>query len=223
MSGGRVCFRGGPVVADTTALQRHAASVQELPVGPPASLVAAGGVLVVLELPVVGLLSRLVGIGLVLVGVLRLAGLATAPAAQRRLRTAAVVAVLVALLQVLGTIAALLLADGAETAATAAAVSAPGWVGWSSLVRMALGVTGTLLLAVGMAHELHHRDHGEAEDAWWHVVIAVVVFHAPIVVAVVIAHVVGRPEGVQGTEAWLLFVAALVPYGLIARAGHHSR
>jgi hypothetical protein len=189
-------------------------------VGRPSYLVAAGGVLVVLELPVVGLLSRLVGIGMVLVGVLQLAALAADPVAQRRLRVATGIAVLVALLHVVVTIAALLLLDLGTAAAPT--TSMPGWMGWASLAHMALGVAGTLLLVAGMARELHHRGHEEAEDAWWHVAIAVVAIQAPIVVAAALTQVVGRPDGVHGTAALLLFAAAIVPYGLLARAGHRS-
>jgi hypothetical protein len=210
-------------MADAATSQRNALPAQTVPVGPPAYLVAAGGVLVVLELPVVGLLSRLVGIAMVLVGVLQLAGLATEPGAQRRLRAAAATAVLVALLQVVVTLAALLVLDDTDTVAAAApAASTPGWTDWASLAHMALGVAGTLLLAAGMARELHQRGQAEAEDAWWHVAIAVVVIQAPIVVAAVPTQVVGRPAGVHGTAALLLFAAAIVPYGLLARAGRHS-
>lgn len=176
-------------------------------------LVAIGGVLVVLELPVLGALGRLAGIGLVVAGVLALRGRAVDPAARARLTAAAVMSVAVA-----GTVVVL----GLVTLTMGTGTQPPAWAETTAIAQTVLGILGSVLLAVGMARELAGRNRPEAEDAWWLVALAVALIHGPILVAALLTHLAGRPGGVYGPAAIALFLVAIVPYLLVARAGRHS-
>lgn len=189
------------------------AARHRLPVRRPSYLVAIGGVFVVFELPMLAGLGRLLAIGLVVAGILTLRQMAVEPVARRCLNAAAIVAVVVAL-----TVAVLSLLSLTVDAGT----QLPTWAEATAMAQTVLGVLGSLLLAAGMARELAGREQPDAEDAWWLAALAVVLIHGPILVAALLAHLAGRPGGVYGPAAIALFLVAIVPYLLIARAGRRS-
>jgi hypothetical protein len=176
-------------------------------------LVAAGGLLTILELPFVGPLVRLVAIGLVVAGVLRLRQVVVAPRGRRWLDAAGLLALAVAAITLVLVAAELTVLTGGTP---------PPWLRWVGVAKMALGIVGTVALASGMACDM--RDHADqaAEDGWWHAATAVVLIQAPILVAAVATEVTGRPDGVHGAAAIALFATAILPYLLVARAGHLS-
>jgi hypothetical protein len=184
-----------------------------LPVRRSSYLVAVGGVLIVLELPVLAALGRLAGIALVVAGVLALRARAVAPVARARLAVAALLAVVVAVTVVVLSLLPLTMAPGTQP---------PAWAEATAVAQTVVGIVGTVLLAAGMARELTGRGRPDAEDAWWLAALAVVLIHGPILVAALLAHLTGRPGGVYGPAAIALFFVAIVPYLLIARAGRHS-
>jgi MFS family permease len=179
----------------------------------PAYLVAVGGLLVVLVLPLVGAFSRLLGGGLVLAGVLVLLRRTVQPQARRRMQAAAALAAVV--------VATMLLLLPPELFPPSHGMQ-PAWVGWAAITQMALGISGTAILAAGLAREVRHRGRLAAETAWWQVALAVGLIQGPILVAATLSQIMGRPDGVGGPVAIALFLAAIVPYLLIARAGHLS-
>ena len=176
-------------------------------------LVAAGGVLTILELPFVGPLVRLVAIGLVIAGVLRLRQAVIDPLGRRLLDAASLLAVAVA-----GTTLVL----GAAELATVTGDTPPSWLRWVAVAKMALGLVGTVALAAGMACDLACHANQAAEDAWWWAATAVVLIQAPILVAAVATAVARRPDGVHGLAAVALFATAVLPYVLLVRAGRLS-
>lgn len=179
----------------------------------PAYLVAVGGLLVVFAVPLVGPFSRVLGGGLVLAAVLTLQRRTVHPRARRRVRTATALAAVV--------VATMLLLVATDLLQPPGTVQ-PAWVGWVAIAQMALGITGTAVLAAGLAQEACHRGKPPAETAWWHAAIAVGLIQGPILVASALAQATGRPDGVGGGTAIALFLAAIVPYVLIARAGYLS-
>lgn len=176
-------------------------------------LVAAGGVLTILELPFVGPLIRLVAIGLVVTGVLRLRQVVADPLSRRWLEAALLLAVAVAGITLVLVAAELSILTGGTP---------PPWLRWVAVAKMALGIVGTGVLAAGMACDVRRRANQAAEDGWWQTATAVVLIQAPILVAAVATEVTGRPAGVHGAAAIALFTTAILPYLLVARAGHLS-
>jgi hypothetical protein len=176
-------------------------------------LVAAGGVFTILELPFVGPLVRLVAIGLVVTGVLRLRQVVGDPVGRRWLDATGLLAVAVAGITLVLVAAELSILIG---------TSPPPWLRWVAVLKMALGIGGTVALAAGMACDMHHQANHPAEDGWWQAATAVVLIQTPILVAAVATEATGRPEGVHGAAAIALFTAAILPYLLLARAGRLS-
>jgi cytochrome bd-type quinol oxidase subunit 2 len=201
----------GPAVHD--APPAADAAPGRLPVRRSSCLVAVGGVLIVLELPVLAALGRLTGIALVVAGVLALRARTVDPVARARLNVAALLAAVVAVTVVVLSLLALTMTPGTQP---------PAWAEATAVAQTVLGIVGTVLLAAGMARELAGRGRPDAEDAWWLAALAVVLIHGPILVAALLAHLTGRPGGVYGPAAIALFLVAIVPYLLIARAGRHS-
>jgi drug/metabolite transporter (DMT)-like permease len=127
----------------------------------PAYLVAVGGLLVVLVLPLVGAFSRLLGGGLVLAGVLVLRRRTVQPQARRRMQAAAALAAVV--------VATMLLLLPPELFPPSDGMQ-PAWVGWAAITQMALFVAAIVPYVLvaragrlsnhGVVRVRHPRPHG---------------------------------------------------------------
>jgi hypothetical protein len=174
------------------------------PVGTPALMIAVGGALAVVRLPLLGAAGVLLGGVLAVVGLTLLRGRVT----DERARRAATLA-----------LGAGITGLGAPWVAAVTTVGPAAWA--------AVGVAaGTLALggaAVAGALEEGARAHPDLAADWWTVVTAVVVVHGPIAVATVLSATVdGTIPSVSGAAALGVTTALLAPLGLLARAGWRS-
>jgi hypothetical protein len=177
---------------------------------------AGAGFLFVFELPFVGVVMELAAAALVVLGTRTLADLVPVGPRARALRLASQLAVVVAVTTVVLVVAALASWFGAGPSPvpgpSRAVLSLPA-------VQTVLGVTGTLLVTAGMGHELRARGEQRSADAWFLAQAATVLIHTPIAVTVLLSATFGGEAHVGGATAVGLFLVAMLPFALLARAG----